>query len=59
MNSHLRCLDILSRFTALAVAAVFLCCCEKEPEPLFDNGMIHGKIDIYNPGGYLNGNDVR
>jgi hypothetical protein len=59
MNSHLRCLDILSRFTALAVAAVFLCCCEKEPEPLFDNGMIHGKIDIFNPGGYLNGNDVR
>jgi hypothetical protein len=58
MNSHLRCLDIISLFTALAVAAV-LCCCEKEPEPLFDNGMIHGKIDIYNPGGALFGNDVK
>lgn len=40
------------------MAVVFLCCCEKEPEPLFDNGMITGYVDIYNPGGTLYGNNV-
>jgi hypothetical protein len=59
MNSHLQCLNRICWFVALGVASVFLSCSEKEPEPFLDNGMIHGKIDIYNPGGPLYGNDVR
>lgn len=59
MNSLLPCLNRLSLFAAISIAAVVLCCCEKDPEPLFDNGMITGNIDIYNTGGTLKGNDVK
>jgi hypothetical protein len=59
MNSLLPCLNRISLFATIAIAAILLCCCEKDPEPLFDNGMITGKVDIDNPGGTLNGNNVR
>ncbi len=59
MNSLLPCLNRFSLFAAISIAAVFLCCCEKDPEPLFDNGMITGNVDIYNPGGTLYGDNVR
>jgi hypothetical protein len=58
MNSLLPCLNRPSVFAAIGITAVFLCCCEKDPEPLFDNGMITGKVVIYNPGGTLYGNNV-
>lgn len=59
MNSLLPCLNRLSLFAALAITAGFLSCCEKDPEPLYDNGMITGKVNIDNPGGDLYGNNVR
>jgi hypothetical protein len=58
MNSLLPCLNRPSVFAAIVITAVFLCCCEKDPEPLFDNGMITGKVVIYNPGGTLYGSNV-
>ena len=59
MNSILLCLNRLSLFTAIAITVVLLSCCQKDPEPLFDNGMITGNIDIYNYSGALKGNNVR
>jgi hypothetical protein len=59
MNSFLPCLNRLSLFAAIAITAVLLSSCRKDPEPLLDNGMITGYIDIYNTGGALKGNDVR
>lgn len=58
MNSILPCLNRLSLFATIAITTVLLSCCQKDIEPLFDNGMITGKIDISNPGGTLLGNDV-
>lgn len=59
LNSHLPCLDKPGLFLAIALFAVSVYCCEKDPEPLFDKGVISGNVTIYNPGGNLNGNDVR
>jgi hypothetical protein len=58
MNSLLPCLNRPSVFAAIVITAVFLCCCEKDPEPLFDNGMITGNVSIYNQGGTLYGSNV-
>jgi hypothetical protein len=58
MNSFLPCPNRLCLFAAIAITAVLLSSCRKDPEPLFDNGMITGNIDIYNPGGPLKGNNV-
>jgi hypothetical protein len=49
LNSLLPCLNRLRLFIATALVAIGLAGCEKDPEPLYDKGMIKGHIYLRTP----------
>ena len=60
LNSFLPCLNRLCLLTATAIVTVFLLGCKKDPDPLYDNGMITGHIELYSPSiEIINGNNVK
>ncbi len=60
LNFTLPCLNRLLLLTATASVAVFLCGCEKDPDPLYDNGMITGNIQLQSHSSEpVYGNNVR
>jgi len=61
LNSFLPCLNRLRLLTATAFVTVFLCGCEKDPDPLYDNGTITGYIELhsYSHETTINGNNVK
>jgi hypothetical protein len=46
MHSLLICHKGIIRFATLTAFIIFCCCCEKDAEPLFENGMITGIVQI-------------
>lgn len=60
LNFILPCLNGLLLLTATAFFAVFMCGCEKVSDPLYDNGMITGNIQLHsNSSEPVYGNNAR